>query len=474
MTTNQTERRFVKTVDIVTKDDEEQTATGAVLVPDEVDLQLDFLRPAAIERLHNSAASDGVMHAVEGADVETDHRLLSEAETVGDRELAAGTWLATRHYADPEHWALVRDGVLNGFSIGGRVTEQVEHPPGEVPEDVTFAEGVDAGEGAVEIVDGEIDEVSDVDHPAVPAATFAAVKSELGKNVLEQVDGEAEFVDLMTERGHDAEDARRLWALLESREPLGKPDHPDKPDDEDDDDEDDDEKADTDLYAVDDRTLGARLKRLLFGAEASEADDGPSNSPEDSDPADATEKVGRTLSQVNVDHAKAVHDHAELMLAAEGVGRHTGTSRTYNSDPFDPFDLSAAESAVPKSKGDTDTDTEDGPADEDQDDREPSNTSDMKHDDEDAPEWAQSLKTDVEQLTERVADIEGEPAEKNEDDDPPEWAEDLKADVEALTERVDKVSKATAGSQQLNGRDEEEAKTSMRDAIELEREVFGR
>jgi len=72
-------RKLNKRVDFVAKDAEEQTATGAVLVPDELDRQGDFLRPEDVENLFNEDVDDGVMHARFPDDAaETSHRLLNE------------------------------------------------------------------------------------------------------------------------------------------------------------------------------------------------------------------------------------------------------------------------------------------------------------------------------------------------------------------------------------------------------------
>lgn len=90
---------------------------------------------------------------------------------------------------------------------------------------------------------------------------------------------------------------------------------------------------------------------------------------------------------------------------------------------------------------------------------------------EDPPEWAKGLIDSVEQIDERVKELEDEDAQKS-PDDIPEWAEDLAKTVEDLDERVDKVSQATASSQQLGGSDGQE--TNKADVLELETEVFGR
>ena len=213
-------RKLNKRVDFVAKDADEQTATGAVLVPGELDRQGDFLRPEDIENLFNEDVDDGVMHARFPDDAaETSHRLLDEPETIGGREFAAGTWIAKREYKDDELWELVDDGILDGFSIGGDIEELNEMPNAEMPDDISVPESVSVPAQVTRLRDGVVNEVSDVDIPAVPAAVHAE-KLSAAKNVVSRADTEEEFIELMGERGHDEEEARRLWAFLEeTKEP---------------------------------------------------------------------------------------------------------------------------------------------------------------------------------------------------------------------------------------------------------------
>lgn len=208
--------RFSKTVSIKAVDEEERTATGAVLVPDELDRQGDFMRPEAVRRFHSEQVDTGVMHAAFPDDAAELVRseVLDTSEELGGATYPPGTWVASRRYEDDELWELVQDGVLTGFSIGGTIEEVAEHE--SVPNSVSVPDGVDeeTAAGPVrELLDGTVDEVSDVDIPAVPRATYKG--EDLGKSVLEQVDGEEEFVAIMTDqRGHDEPDARRLYQYL--------------------------------------------------------------------------------------------------------------------------------------------------------------------------------------------------------------------------------------------------------------------
>jgi len=207
---------FQKTASIKAVDEDERTATAAVLVPTELDHQADFLRPEAVERFFSDDVETGVMHAAfpnEAATLERSE-VIDEPETIGDEEFPPGTWVARRRYEDDELWQLVKDGVLTGFSIGGDIADDEEHDT--VPDDVRVPEAVpdDVADGPVtELIDGTVNEVSDVDLPAVPRATYKG--RGLGKSVLDEVDGEEEFVELLVEqRGHSEEDARRLYAYL--------------------------------------------------------------------------------------------------------------------------------------------------------------------------------------------------------------------------------------------------------------------
>jgi hypothetical protein len=317
-------RQFQKQVEVVEKDDDEQVAISAVLVPNEVDHQLDFLRPEGVENLFNPDADIGVMHAVFPDDAaESGHRLLDEPETIGGREFEAGTWIERREYEDEELWQLVDDGILEGRSIGGKVTDEREYAPDEVPDDVAFGEGVPTDQGAYQILDGEVNEVSDVDIPAVPEATHAVVKNELGKNVLEETDGKDEFIERMVERGHSEEDAERLWSYLQDAEgDKNAMTDNDTVDDE----QRDKELDDEDVGFV--KWLRSRFARKGASRESAES-----------------EKEGRTLSDKNIRHAKATHDHAERMLSSEGVDAHSASVRTYNDDEKDDFSLGAEEKA---------------------------------------------------------------------------------------------------------------------------------
>ena len=210
---------FSKTVAIKAVDEEERTATGAVLVPNEVDRQRDFLAPEGVERMFTPDPEDGVMHSAfpEGAADLVRSEVVDEEIELNGETYPAGTWVATRQYSDDALWRLVADGVLDGFSIGGEVEEVREYESAEdLPDEVSFPAEVEPGP-ATEIVDGSVEEVSDVDIPAVPRATYREL-GKLGKSITDEVSGREEFVSVMEGRGHEPDDARRLWRYLERNE----------------------------------------------------------------------------------------------------------------------------------------------------------------------------------------------------------------------------------------------------------------
>lgn len=227
---------FSKSIEFVKADEEKQIAYGAVLVPNRVDFQGDFLRPETIEslaenyeaRVAEGDALPGVMHAVfprEHIELVED-RLLDGEETIGEKTLPDGTWVQGYRFVDDELWSLVKDGVLGGNSIGGTIEEEIWYSPGAVPDDVEFPDAVvdqlaeydlSPDEAEVrEIGGGRIMEVSAVDFPAVPDATHAAHKS-VGLWRASKKFGESVVDDRirLEERGHSEEDARRLAEYMD-------------------------------------------------------------------------------------------------------------------------------------------------------------------------------------------------------------------------------------------------------------------
>lgn len=240
--TGQTDTGLSKRVQIVEKDSAQQIVRGAVLVPNELDHQGDFLRADTIaslregfvERMESGHAFPGVMHAVfPRDDLKLEDDTLLESETsIGGKTLPEGTWVQTWKVTDAELWALVEDGVLGGQSIGGRAKGAI-YPPGELPDDVSIPDAVQARleeENLTrddirtrEITSGRIDEMSQVDMPAVPGATYAEAKAaDLSKASPMLTDNIVSSFRYLTERGHDPDDALRLAEYLQDRKSMGK------------------------------------------------------------------------------------------------------------------------------------------------------------------------------------------------------------------------------------------------------------
>jgi uncharacterized coiled-coil protein SlyX len=226
---------FEKRVELVEKDDAEQIARGAVLVPAELDHQGDYIREdtirdaaAAFEtRFEDGDALPGVMHVIFPDDeIElVESRVLDDPETIGTKTFPTGTWIQAYRYTGAELWQLVRDGILGGNSIGGTAKGAI-HEPGTLPDDVTIPDAVQAeldeadltrDDIAVrEITEARILEVSAVDKPAVPRAVHAETKA-LAKAAPALTENVIAARLYLEARGHDPEDARRLAEYLNER-----------------------------------------------------------------------------------------------------------------------------------------------------------------------------------------------------------------------------------------------------------------
>ena len=509
-------RRWQKTVAIKATDDDERTATGAALVPFEVDRQRDYLTPAGIEAMFNPDPDDGVMH-FKFADDDAElvrNEIIDESEIIGGKEYPAGSWIIRRKYLDDELYQLVQDGVLDGFSIGGEVSQEVDYALDELPEEVTFPAEVEEGP-ATEIQNGSTGEISDVDIPAVPNADHA--QKALEKNLVEQASGEDSFVELMEPRGHSEEDARRLWEYLQT--PADKAHNHDMSTDTDDPDG-------ASLDDVDDATLGKRFKQWWesIGGGGSDAEKSAPDPPDipttRAEKALTVAKEGQTLSQSNRETLMAAHDAIEAALAS---GMDFETNRFTDSDEY-AFDVAqygdseekaleklteeqgqlvanavqrfvdaqgdatfgefrewlwqtdaldddtafasdeaawefvewtreqrenaaVSEEFIPYVMAESDTDTEITMSKTDDTDTSGDADTDKFAN---APEWAEALKEQADKNADRLADLD-----KTDDgdalEDAPEWAKALHEQSEKNAERIDKVAKASAESDQVDG-----------------------
>lgn len=352
-------RTFTKQVAIKATDDAEQIATGLALTPNEVDHQLDFFRAEGIEAMYNPDPDHGVMHGrFPDDDAElVRNEVLDEAEEIDGVQFEAGDWVVRRKYHNDELWEFVERGVLNGYSIGGEVTDGIEYDSVEdLPDDVEIPAEVDPDAvddkywPPVQVTNGFVSEISDVDIPAVVSAQFEATKG-VDKSIVDDVAGEDEFVEVMTSRGHAEEDARDLWGYLESAEKAGPNHAMSKSND------------NPDAGDLDEEDVGflKRLRQAFSKTESSqESDDG--GSPESGQPevseaslAKALDAVkeGRTLNADNREALMAAHDAVEASLASE---MDIETNR-FTDDPDTDFTL--AEYADPLGGGEDGDDADD-------------------------------------------------------------------------------------------------------------------
>lgn len=429
-------RQFQKTVDITKVDEDERTATGYVLIPNELDHQADFFRPAAVRNFYAEAPDTGVMHAAfpEGAAETVESTIIDEPDEVDGETFPAGSWRYTRKYHDDELWGLVRDEIVSAFSIGGVIADAAEH--GSVPGDVRHPDGVERAEDepVTELIDGETHEISDVDLPAVPRATHKG--EQLGKNILEDTDSKAEFIEVMQERGRSESEAERLYDYLTTHAESG-------------------EKTDSNHEQMtddtpDDATKWRRFKSWLKTDSVDEGDGAPDTitlSKATIEAATETlSKEGRTLNSTNRQALMAAHDAIESALATDTTFR---TNR-FTDNPqfaFDVAEYGTANPSHPDPEPDDEEDEEDRagedkPDDEDEDMTEETDETEEKS--EEPPEWAKSLIDDVEQLKNEQTDD----AEKADDDgeEMPEWAKSLKDDVEALKTQGGQSQQLSGGS----------------------------
>jgi hypothetical protein len=485
MTVQKTEQ-FSKRVEFKAVDADKQIATGGVFVPNKVDLQGDYARPALIRewsadfmrRLQDSEASaeGGVMHvAFPGDHVSlVENTVLEEDREIGGKQFPAGSWIQSWQFHDDELWSLVEDNILQGYSIGATdVTWDDPVDQDDLPEDVTVAADYPDDEPAREILGGTIHEVSSVDIPAVPDAEMVSFKSNDFAKALPA--SKEEFVAEMQERGHAEEDAERLYRYLQRA--TGES-----------------------LAAADDDDAGgegwlARAKAYFSGDTSARKADGDAptcwvcgdeatyqngDPPHEllcddhaaprgdrvvelsADTADAR-KESRTLSRSNRERLMAAHDAVEDALASDV---EFSTNR-FTDNPTVDFDVADYGKAAPSSGGDEgDTDPSKDTMTESPDD------DPMK----DAPEWAKALHEEQQKNSDAIADLREKDGGNGDGDDPeagksledaPEWAKAIAERTEKNAEHIEEVAKASGQSQQLDGGESPESKTSKADVLGL-------
>ena len=114
-----------KILSIVSKNEEERIVLGIVLEPDTVDAQNETIAADEIaSSAHGWLSSSqhvGLMHT-ELADKEVE---VYESYTapvdfeINDFKIKQGTWLVMLHVVNDTMWDAIREGKINGFSVGG-------------------------------------------------------------------------------------------------------------------------------------------------------------------------------------------------------------------------------------------------------------------------------------------------------------------------------------------------------------------
>lgn len=337
---NQEKRHFTKHVAIKTIDEEEQTATGIVLTPYELDHQLDFVYPDGVGAMFNPAPDDGVLHARfpdDAAELEF-NEVLDEDQEIDGVQFEADDWVVRRKYHDDELWSFVGE-VLHGFSIGGDVTEADEFDSiNDLPDEVEIPSNVDPD--AVDdkywppagIRNGATTEISDVDIPAVTSAVYATKSRDLEKNLYESADDREDFVETMSSRGAPDESAGELWDYLETLEKTAPDGAVAKffADAEEFDHEQNMDSENTPDDEPDDATKWRQFKSWLTGSDSAAADSDDGVSPAEGqsevsagtfskaiDVARDVAKEGRTLSSTNREALMAGHDAIESALESD-------------------------------------------------------------------------------------------------------------------------------------------------------------
>lgn len=122
-----------KTVSITkSKNEDLMQATFVVMVPDEVDLHGDITSEEEIRKAcHNFnkfSMQPNLFHLQETTTFEFAESYISPVDFVlEDKLIKKGTWLCTIQCLDPDLWALVKSGEINGVSIGAlAVAEDLE------------------------------------------------------------------------------------------------------------------------------------------------------------------------------------------------------------------------------------------------------------------------------------------------------------------------------------------------------------
>jgi hypothetical protein len=444
--------QFRKDVKFVAKDADEQVASGIVMVPDKVDLQGDFAREETIREFADQFATfyeageagGGVMHTVfpdEWMELER-NEVLDEAESIGGVEAPAGAWVQDWHISDDQHWSLVEDGILEGYSIGA--IQVVWNGPMEedgLPDDVAVAEDYDGEMGYWELVDGIVQEVSTVDIPAVPDAEILETKLDGDKRLGDYLGDRDGFIEEALQRGHSEAEAERLWDLLNRATEVDGASDPGK------------------------TSVLSRLTSLLPGSD----DDHTAAASE----VPARDKEGRTLSQSNRESIMASIDAGLDVLHDAGMEDLPKRFTDREDTDFDLGEHDARSWPGDHDEGDGDDDDEEEEASAGKHDPD-GDTSDLSTDMSETPEEDEDKSLpeqnaeQIDELTDAVKDLTEAVEADGGSDDPADG--DKTAEVELPDGSVAEVSKAEAMSW-FEEDGEASAEGATDDTAELKQEI---
>lgn len=314
-----------KDVEWVAKDDDEQVATGIVMVPNKVDLQNDFIRPDQIRAFADQfenfesvgEAGGGVMHAVFPDDHLTLERneVLDEPQTIGGKTAPADAWVQSWKFEDDDLWSLVEDGILAGYSVGidGVRWDGPYDQDDDAVDDVDVPAEIDDEELIWQIIDGIMREVSTVDIPAVPDAQILD-KAAMEKRLGDHLGNRDAFLDEAKQRGHSEAEAEQLWEYLNDAVDIEGAGEPGK------------------------QSFFERVGKAAMSAFSPGGGDDPSDYESASTATrSGVGKEGRTLSNDNRESAMAAVDANLDILEDAGVDH--GMTRFTDQDGTD-FDLS--------------------------------------------------------------------------------------------------------------------------------------
>lgn len=138
-----TETQNVKTLrKIAKRDTQQQLILSEIYVPDEIDSQNDFIRPATLEKLAHQFSLDGnhknisVAHDGQPINAAVVESYLAKPN---DPLFKEGSWIAAIKIFDPVIWNLVQKGELRGVSFEGEGTRVETTLNGQPAKEITHA-----------------------------------------------------------------------------------------------------------------------------------------------------------------------------------------------------------------------------------------------------------------------------------------------------------------------------------------------